>query len=371
MSNDIHEFAHHDDGTSGELVKQLDTAIERLAAANAIAEVSPVFEVIDAARPLLFDETDLDILYARVPAIEAAGFFGGSDWDYPQTLVPSLAVRTVRHGDPVATLVESLSQIRLLAVAKGDYAHPSVSAEHAHHFLAQVLAMNLDLVVGDLHESDRLRPDRLGYAVQTLYRYLLQHLGYQNLLEHLVAEVWRILAQRPVQVDGVKHMVTQIASCLNSPDTRLGDVGDDALQLITAVFSPTLGCREDPGFEVYTERLERMDDAGLLEEAIAFAQAMHRTGLVSPYMPVFIRYLRHRWNALIPTALGLSHTGADDTLASAAGPAWPCEQAPRKQAWIFAPGHASPCTSVCPTAAVTCCSARRSSPHLARTHRDM
>jgi len=311
MSNDIHEFAHHDDGTSGELVKQLDTAIERLAAANAIAEVSPVFEVIDAARPLLFDETDLDILYARVPAIEAAGFFGGSDWDYPQTLVPSLAVRTVRHGDPVATLVESLSQIRLLAVAKGDYAHPSVSAEHAHHFLAQVLAMNLDLVVGDLHESDRLRPDRLGYAVQTLYRYLLQHLGYQNLLEHLVAEVWRILAQRPVQVDGVKHMVTQIASCLNSPDTRLGDVGDDALQLITAVFSPTLGCREDPGFEVYTERLERMDDAGLLEEAIAFAQAMHRTGLVSPYMPVFIRYLRHRWNALIPTALGLSHTGAD------------------------------------------------------------
>jgi hypothetical protein len=311
MSPDTHEPAHHDDGRSGELVKQLDAAIARLAAANAVAEVSPVFEVIDTARPLMFDAEGLEALYARVPAIEAAGFFGGSDWDYPQTLVPSLAVRTVRHGDPVATLVECLSQIRLLAVAKGDYSHPSVSAEHANHFLAQVMAMSLDIVVSDLQESDRLRPDRLGYIVQNLYHYLLEHLGYQNLLEQLVAEVWRILEQRPVQVDGVKQMVTQIAACLHTPETPLGEAGEDARKLVNAVFGPTEGCREDPGLDVYAERLAGMDDATLLQEAIAFAQAMHSTGLVSPYMPGFIRYLRSRWNALIPTALGLSQTGAD------------------------------------------------------------
>ena len=62
---------------------------------------------------------------------------------------------------------------------------------------------------------------------------------------------------------------------------------------------------------MYAERLAGMDDAALLQEAIAFAQAMHSTGLVSPYMPGFIRYLRTRWNELIPTALGLSYTGAD------------------------------------------------------------
>lgn len=311
MRADIHESPHHDDGTLGELVKQLDAAIERLSAANAIAGVSPVFEVIEAARPLMFDARGLEAIYSRVPAIEAAGFFGGSDWDYPQTLVPSLAVRTVRHGDPAATLVESLSQIRLLAVAKGDYSHPSISAEHAHHFLAQVMALNLDIVVSDLQESDRLRPGRLGYAVQNLYHYLLQHLGYQNLLGHLVDEVWRILAQRPVQVEGVKQMVTQISTCLHNPEAMAGEVGDDALQLINAVFSPTEGCREDPGFDVYAERLASMDDENLLQEAIAFAKAMHSTGLVSPYMPGFIRYLRSRWNELIPTALGLSYTGAD------------------------------------------------------------
>ncbi len=311
MNPDALESFPDNGGISEELVTQLDSAIERLAAANAAVEVSPVFEVIDAAQPLIFDNNGLEALYARVSAIETAGFFRGSDWDYPQTLVPSLAVRSLRHGDSVATVVESLSQIRLLAVARGDYAHPSVSAEHAHHFLAQVMAMNLDLVVGDLQEADRLRPDRLGYAVQALHRFLLQHLGYQNLLQHLVAEVWRILAQRPVQVDGIKQMVTQIASCLNNSDAMVGEVGDDAQRLINAVFSPTEGCREDPGFEIYAERLAAMDDAALLQEAIAFAQAMHSTGLVSPYMPGFIRYLRTRWNELIPTALGLSNTGAD------------------------------------------------------------
>ena len=311
MSKDTHELTPQHEGASGEFVRLLDAAINRLAELNSTEGVSPVFEVIEAARPLMFVAKGLEAIYERVPAIEAAGFFGGSDWDYPQTLVPSLAVHTVRQGEPTATLVEILSQIRLLAVAKGDYTHPSISAEHAQHFLAQVLAMNLDLVVSDLQESDRLRPDRLGYAVQNLYHYLLRHLGYENLLEHLVAEVWRILAQRPVQVGGVKQMVTQIAVCLQKPDAFGGEVGDDALQLIHAVFSPTEACREDPGLEVYAGRLAQMDDATLLQEAIAFAQALHRTGLVSPYMPGFIRYLRTRWNELIPTALGLSQTGAD------------------------------------------------------------
>jgi hypothetical protein len=73
------------------------------------------------------------------------------------------------------------------------------------------------------------------------------------------------------------------------PDALGGDVGDDALQLTHAMFSPTESCREDPGFDVYARQLAQMDDATLLQEATAFAKAMHGTGLVSPYMPGFIR----------------------------------------------------------------------------------
>jgi len=293
------------------LTQRIDSAIDRLAADNADGAVSSIWDVLEPALALMLEPRGISELYVRVPALENAGFFRGSDWDYPQVLVPAFAARTVRYGEAVASQVEMLSEIRMLAVARGDYIHASLSAEHAEHFLAQVMAMNLDLVIGDLQEADRLRPERLGYAVQNLYRYLLEHLGYEDLLENLVAEVWRILEQRPVQVDGVKHMVAQIAACMSSPDVLEGEAATDAQELVNAVFGPSEGCREDPGLETYLERLAVMDDATLLQEAIAFAQAMHRTGLVSPYLPVLVRYLRSRWNELIPTALGLSHTGAD------------------------------------------------------------
>jgi len=311
MSTDIHDPTHAASANLGEYTSMLDAAIERLAAANAVAGITPVFEVIDAARPLMFSDAGLDALYARVAALEAAGLFGGSDWDNPQTLVPPLAAHSVRHGDSVVTRIEALSQLRLLAVARQDVVHPRVSAEHAQHFLTQVLAINLDLVTSALQESDRRRPDRLGELTQTLSRYLLEHLGYRHLLEHLVAEAWRILDQRPVQVEGVTQMVTQLAHCLAQPQTSPNEAGDAARPLIEALFRPTRGCADDPSVTAYAERLTDMDDAALLQEAIDFAGAMHRTGLVSAHMPTFIRYLRQRWNALIPTALGLSHTGAD------------------------------------------------------------
>lgn len=301
----------HEPDTLGPLKQRIDSATSRLTVDNASGGVTPIFDVLAPAHALMLEPGGIRELYERVPALEDAGLFRGSDWDHPQTLVPAFAVRTVRYGDVVASQVEILSEIRMLAVAKGDYAHASLSAEHAKHFLAQVMAMNLDLVAGDLQEADRLRPDRLGYAVQNLYQYLLEHLGYENLLENLVAEVWRILEQRPVQVSGVKHMVTQIAACMSSSDVLDGEAGADAQQLVTSVFSPSEGCREDPGFDIYRERLGVMDNATLLQEAIAFTEAMHGTGLVSPYLPVFIHYLRGRWNELIPTALGLSQTGAD------------------------------------------------------------
>src|SRR6056297_307513 len=298
-------------GAPGELTQQLDSAIERLARDNADGGISHILDILEPAHALMLEPGGVNELYLRVPALEAAGLFRGSDWDNPQTLVPAFAARTVRYGEMVPAKVEMLSEIRMLAVARGDYAHPSLSAERAEHFLDQVMAMNLDLLVGDLQEADRLRPERLGYAVQNLHHFLLEHLGYEDLLEHLVTEVWRILAQRPVQVDGVKHMVAQIAACMSKPGVLEGVAGADAQQLVTAVFSPSEGCREDPGFDTYQQRMASMDDATLLQEAIAFARAMHRTGLVSPYLPVFIRYLRSRWNELIPTALGLSQTGAD------------------------------------------------------------
>ena len=267
-------------------------------------------QVLASAKALMKLPGGLDRVYDRVDRIEHAGVFADTDWAKPDILQPDLAVRSLRQGTFTVTMIEALSEIRLLAVAAGDYFHPGMSSEQARRFLTQVMALNLDLLSGTLSEADRERPQDMGVIVQALYVYLLDRLGYESILDSLVAEVWRQLAQRPVQTDSIKSMIGQIAKVLLDPTIETGPM-EHARTLVSAVFGPTSGCQEDPGLDVYETRLAAMSRTELETEASAFAAAMHHTGLVSPYHPVFLRHLRGRHDDLIAAALGLSTTGLD------------------------------------------------------------
>jgi hypothetical protein len=291
-------------------VAWFDEALEQLALARQTASIAPNTEVLEAALHVMEAPGGLDALYARVPAMEAKGVFSNSDWDQPAILRPALAVRTLRQGAPNYTVIEALSELRLLAVAMGDYRHPGISAEQARHFLTQVTALNLDLLSGQMSEADRERPQGLGQIVNSLYQYLLNRLGYESILDSLVDEVRRLLAQRPIQTDSIKQMVSQIAKCLFDPEIET-DGMDKAARLVSALFGPAKGCRDDPGFTVYGERLAAMDAEALTDEAQGFASAMQGTGMVSPYHPMLLRHLRGHRDDLIPFALGLSITGND------------------------------------------------------------
>ncbi len=291
-------------------VATFDEALERLSFARQSDPTARNTEVLETSLHVMEAPGGLDALYARIPEIEATGVFTSSDWDQPAILRPALAVRTLRQGVPDYTAIEALSELRLLAVAMGDYLHPGISAEQARHFLTQVTALNLDLLSGQMSEADRERPQGLGEIVNSLYQYLLNRLGYESILDSLVDEVQRLLAQRPIQADSIKQMVSQIAKCLFDPEIETSGM-DKAARLVSALFGPTKGCRDDPGFAVYGERLAAMDELALSEEAQGFASAMHETGMVSPYHPMLLRHLRGRRDDLIPLALGLSITGND------------------------------------------------------------
>nr|WP_299242042.1 hypothetical protein [uncultured Halomonas sp.] len=290
-----------------------DAELERLAQHRQTDSKAPIGDVLSSARTVMAMPDGLDALYARVASIEAAGVFTGRDWARPAILQPALAVRSLREGEPDITTIEALSEIRLLAVIAGDYFHPGISAEQARNFLTQVMALNLDLLAGPMSEADRERPGNLGQIVQALYQYLLAHLGYESILESLVDEIQRLLAQRPLQTDSIKQMISQIAKCLYDPEIdTVGTAG--AARLVRALFGPTPGCREDPGLDIYAQRLAMMDENALLEEATGFARAMQDTGLVSPYHPVLLRYLRGYRDDLLLIALGLSSTGCETLL---------------------------------------------------------
>lgn len=294
-------------------IEYFDAALAEFARSRQVDPIAANTGILEAARAVMAVPGGLDALYARVADVETAGVFTGQDWAQPAILQPALAVRSLRQGEPATTAIEALSEIRLLAVVAGDYFHPGISAERARRFLTQVMALNLDLLSGQMNEADRERPQGLGAIVQALYQYVLARLGYDSILDSLVGEVKRLLAQRPVQTDSIKAMISQIATCLFDPDIE-ADGNADAARLVSALFGPSPGCREDPGIEVYTRRLHGMDPQALFQEAVACAQAMHATGLVSAYHAVLLRHLRAMGAAgdvLIPTVLGLSVTGSD------------------------------------------------------------
>lgn len=296
-----------------ELCARLDEALGQLDTAQSFGKAMRSAKALQLAGRVLRLPDGPQRLYERIEAVERAGTFGGTDWANPEILQADITVHTLHEGEPEELVLECLSELRLLAIARSRYAHPTLSPEQAHHYLVQVLALNLDLLFEAGNEAMRVRLGRMAGAVQGVLQLVVQHVGYDDILERLVAEIWRILAQRPVRVDHIKGMIARIAEFLYDAAIPVTN-GRGAHRLISALFGPTQASSEDPGLDVYRERLSAMDAQALHQEAGGFARAMHDTGLVSPYQPVFLRFALEQAPDLLPAALGLSATGRDALL---------------------------------------------------------
>ncbi|ALM52027.1 hypothetical protein [Halomonas huangheensis] len=293
------------------LLEKLDASITQLSESPDFAKPAKVPQVLDLARRAMMQEGGCAAIEERAEWLESAQIFAGSDWALPQILVPSLSHSSLQSADATLVVIEALSQLRMLAVAKGLYRHTLISDESAHHFLTQVMALNLSLLFTAPSEAERETQGRLAQLPRLLVQHIASRIGYEHVIDKLIQEIWRILQQRPIQVEPVKQMITQIALCQADPDIDLATSGQGADRLVSSLYGPTQACREDPGVDVYRERLAGMDAGALQYEATGFARAMHDTGLVSPYHPVLLRHLLDYGDQLLAEALGLSATGRD------------------------------------------------------------
>lgn len=292
------------------LVQRLDESIQALEESRSFNKAGKLPRVFDIARRVLLQPGGCQVIEARTQRLEQAGVFAGTDWVEPGILLPSLTTHSLQSTNADTVVVEAFSELRLLAVARGLYLHPSVSAEQAHHYLTQVLAINLGLLFGMTGEAER-EQGRLALISQSVVQYVAEHIGYEHVIDSLIEEIWRILQQRPIQVTDVRRMITQIALCRADPNADLGSAGRGADRLISALYGPTRACSEDPGTVVYEQRLDSMDAQALQNEATGFARSMHDTGLVSPYHATFVRFILEDQDAMLSEALGLSSTGRD------------------------------------------------------------
>ena len=293
------------------LIGTLDVAIERLERVRAFAKQRHQRPVLDVVGRLLRLPGGLEAVYERAPRMDAAGLFAGSDWDVPTVLLPQLSGHTLDSEDPAYASLEAASLLRCLAVACGEAQHPTLGSDHANHFLTQVLALNLKRFFSFSDESSRAAGDREEINAR-LMKFIAERVGLRDVLGVLVAEIWRILEQRPVQVAPVKDMITQIGVALNRQGSEPGSERLGAERLVSALFGPTSETLDDPGLDAYRERLSHMDDAGLSREAMGFARSMHDTGLVSDYHVGFLLWaLDYPDRPLAPEAMGLGSTGLD------------------------------------------------------------
>jgi len=293
------------------LSEQLDEAVAALADSPEETKAAHLPQVVDICRRMMLHLGGCAAIEARSAPLEMAGVFQGSDWATPEILLPTLSTYALGSADATTVVIEALSELRMAAVAVGAYVHPTLSAEQAHHFLTQVLALNLNYLFTAPSESERVNQGRLAEIPRALLAHLADRIGYEHVIDQLIDEIWRILQQRPIQTAAVKRMVTQIAVCRANPEIDLGVAGQGTERLVSSLYGPTQGCREDPGLEVYRQRLLSMDGSTLQSEAIGFARAMHDTGLVSPYHTVLMRHLLAQGDHLVAEALGLSSTGRD------------------------------------------------------------
>lgn len=292
--------------------QRLDQACERLARTSAFAKFTHSSEVIEAARRLLAEPGGAEAVYHRIGALDAAGIFSGSDWETPELLQPEMAANTLKLSSDHMLILECLSELRMVAIIEGELPPERLSPEDARHFLAKVLALNVHLVFGELNEAERVRLGRHASMVRQHQRFVLERVGFDAVVEELITEIWRILQQRPIQLDNFKEMITNVAVYLNSDEPGVPMASTrGAERLISALYGPTRASQEDPGLDAFIQRLQSMDDQTLRNEALGFGRAMHDTGLVSPYHATFLRFVLDNAPDLVPSTLGLSSTGVE------------------------------------------------------------
>lgn len=294
----------------------LSGAVQAFGQAGDLGRSMRLRRVLDALRLVLLQPGGPAAIQARAAELDAAGIFEGTDWAKPGSLAPALSRGALHSPDADTVVMEVVSDLRLVAVAVGDHEHAEITADDARDHVLQVLASNANLLFSMPSEAERQQQGRMAGVARAAVHHIVDQFGYGGVLDQVVEEIWRILRQRPIQVEQVKQTITEIAvaSADAGSDVGNGNGGLGVGRLISSLFGTTEGCREDPGVDVYRARLETMDEATLLSEATGFARSMHDTGLVSAYHAVLIRFLREKGDYFLSEALGLSSTGRESLM---------------------------------------------------------
>lgn len=289
------------------LKEKFGQALRTLEEAKPFAKSMYQTEVFQLATELAGTDEGLAMLYEHAADFEKAGVFNGGPWAEAENLEPAFVGGSL-HIKGVNSVVELMSELRMLSISEAQYTHEKVSPEEASAFLNEVLALNLDLLFPA--ETEEARVEGGGAHLERgerLFRFLGDKLSYRAVAQKLVEEIERLTVQRPIMVD---RIISMIDAATQMADEDIDGQTKDTLRYFEkAVTTPTALSAQQPDLKAYRKQLVQADDEVLKQEAHEYAASMNKTGLVAPIAAIFLRYINRSKPELIPEFLDLSEMG--------------------------------------------------------------
>lgn len=252
--------------------------------------------VFDLASDLLKEPNGLEKIYRYAHLFDSSGLFIGKPWEDVTKLNPTLVRGTLQAGG-TTEVAEILSELRILAIARGEYVHPEMNALEATEFLTKVLALNIDLLIMKETEENRVKQLYKDEQASEILRFISEHCFSERVFENLYQEVDNLAVQRPIITDKILKLITsakKLAGGLEEKDSKL-------TRYENAVYSPTDLATDT--LESYEIKLKTCDDTILIKEAHQLKNTMVQTGLVSPYHVVFLKFIANEKQHLLESML--------------------------------------------------------------------
>lgn len=242
--------------------------------------------VLNEAMDLLKEPNGLEKMYHYAPLFDQAGLFLGKPWEDVKKLDATL-VRGTLHAGGTTAAAESLSDLRILAIARGDYVHPLMSSYEAAEFLTKVLALNIDLLIMKETEENRVKQLYKDEQASELLHFISEHCFSSRVFENLYQEVNNLAVQRPIVTNKILKLIASAVKLAEGSDETTSKL----INYERAVYSPS--DMATGTLERYEQKLKNCNDGLLTKEAEQFRFTMEQTGLVSPYHVVLLHYLNN------------------------------------------------------------------------------
>ncbi|MFZ3579110.1 hypothetical protein [Virgibacillus sp. DJP39] len=262
--------------------------------------------VLQSASRLMRDETGIDYLFQFAHRFDGAGLFVDSSWENPLKLQPRLVEDTLKSDSP-NTVMEILSELRMLAISKNIYKSPQLSSDDATHFLSKVMAQNIELLFDKKTKGKLVEGNNQLSKPYLLIQFLDNHMSLTTIFDSLLKEIERLTAQRPIMVD---RIVDLIVAAKKRGQSKINSPGMEKLRRYDAAFTgPTNLSKQISSHSEYVQKLKTANMASKQKEAEQFGTSIKQTGIVCPYHADFLRHVNRLHPELIDSALALDKRG--------------------------------------------------------------